>query len=354
MDPPAVAVAPLNVAESVNAVPSGAPVGGGALAVVTMVGRIRIDDRRSRRFAATVGVSSSRVRQIARVACDPDVGAGHVGVNCRRHRRPQTRAPDQSERVDEKIEVAAQSASFGPYQVERHRAAGRSARGRRVDHRGPRLVRRRTHGRRVVELGAERHAAAPPLPAAIVATPGITGLTWKHSVAADSVTLGTPAGLIAVNSARQRYLPADVMVAAAERIGEAVALLTGFPAAGRIGPVPPAEQVAGLPAVGARSAGPHRKKFRLPLQVVGPVMVSTAESLTWIEPAEVIERPPAGMEAPAESLGVVTSRRVAGLEAAADEVLELESTDGEVRVSARKLAKHSSSSSRKARSMPPS
>jgi hypothetical protein len=135
---------------------------------------------------------------------------------------------------------------------------------------------------------------------ALVEIDGVTGVTTKHSVrlvAFDgSATFGTP-GVVVSKFARQQYLPADVIVAAAELyIPLAV---TGFTFAAAATAVPPVWQFDVASAI-----GPQRCQVRVPVKVP-PDTLSTAESVAVTEPPP-IERPPAGIVPPLPFFGVVT------------------------------------------------
>ena len=104
--------------------------------------------------------------------------------------------------------------------------------------------------------------------------------------------------------ARQQYLPADVIVAA----GESTVLAAWLTGTGTFGAA-----VTSVPTLPPRAVtrsrvdigGPQSQNLTVPLHVVMPVTVTTASSLTVIDPAVVIDSPPAGMLAPAPSFGVV-------------------------------------------------
>src|SRR4051812_27039393 len=175
----------------------------------------------------------------------------------------------------------------------------------------------------------------------------------KHSVAAASDLLGTP--LVAeVNSARQQYLPgasvvplaAAVTVAASETIGTVVAFVTVIPAAAPI--CVPVAQVSLIVAT------LQRKNLRLPDQLEMPSTVRFAESLTDTLPAEPIDRPAAGMLAPAPSFGVVT-RVVSHLpKLPRTKSFSVAVVEVDERVSDATLAKHSPARPRVDRLTPPS
>src|SRR6266511_3448937 len=150
-----------------------------------------------------------------------------------------------------------------------------------------------------VPLSVAESPIAVPMPTAVVAfvlSVGVTGLTMKHSPAVSSVLFGTPT-VPDVNSPRQQYRPADVTVAAAEKIGWVVAWLTF-----KVAPiwVPLGEvQVAGAATL-------QRKNFSVPFQLAAPLIVKSAESFADTEPVP-IDKPPAGMSTPAAVFGVVVS-----------------------------------------------
>jgi len=167
-----------------------------------------------------------------------------------------------------------------------------------------------------------------------VGTNGITGLTVKHSPNVASVAFGTPL-VPDVNSPRQQYPPADVSCAELERIGKVVALLTGIGAP--ICVPPPVQAEKGLPS----AVGPQRKNVRVPVQVDAPVMVRVvASSFTETEPVP-IDRPPAGMLAPAASLGVVVSPDVQLPKRARMKSFRVAVVEVDERVSAPTVEKHS-------------
>src|SRR5262245_28468870 len=95
---------------------------------------------------------------------------------------------------------------------------------------------------------------------AVVGSDGVTGLTVKHSVEAESLASGIPC-VPDVKSARQQYLPIAVIVAAAERTGCVVALVTVCVST----VVPPVVQVSVAFAI-----GPQRLKTSEPVQIPAP------------------------------------------------------------------------------------
>src|SRR5439155_10844215 len=182
-----------------------------------------------------------------------------------------------------------------------------------------------------------------PAPAA-VASVGVTGLTVKHSlglVAPLSVASPSP-DVPDVKVPRQQYRPTEVTVAAAERTGMVVELLTGP----ELIEVPPLTQLS-------VSLGPHRKKDSVPFQVEMPLTVRLAESLTETEPVP-IERPPAGIVPPLPSLAVVTRPDSHLPKELTTKSLSVAVVEVEERVSATMLEKHSPARPRVDRLMPAS
>src|SRR5262249_40297741 len=131
---------------------------------------------------------------------------------------------------------------------------------------------------------------------ASVVSLGSTGSTVKHSVGRLSSEVGTSPS---VNTARQQYFPTEVTVTSGE-VTVLAALLTSL-----AGPilVPTFVFPSQVWLSSPLGIGPHSSNCTVPLQVLVPLTVTLASSLTPTVPSPIDSGPEISL--PPESSGVV-------------------------------------------------